>query len=342
MPSLNNLAIIAAAGSRKTEFVIDQALAQPDKRVLITTYTTQNQRQIVSRIEQRVGVVPSNIAIMGWFTFLLNEAARPYQNFVTNRVGHLKSLNFVGAKSRFASKTSLSFFFDSNRDMFRDGVSDFACIANEKSGGKVISRLESMFDHIYIDEVQDLCGYDLDFLDLLLRSSISVTVVGDPRQDTLATNNNMRNHKYKKNGLVNWFEEREAYCAIEERNFSHRCSQPLLDFADDLFPTMSRTTSKNTDVTSHDGVFVIPRDDVASYFAEYSPTVLRESKSYDTMGLPALNIGVSKGSTYERVLIFSTKTMLKYVKDRDLSKLKTNERLYVAVTRARFSAAFVE
>jgi DNA helicase-2/ATP-dependent DNA helicase PcrA len=69
MPSLNNLAIIAAAGSRKTEFVIDQALAQPDKRVLITTYTTQNQRQIVSRIEQRVGVVPSNIAIMGWFTF---------------------------------------------------------------------------------------------------------------------------------------------------------------------------------------------------------------------------------------------------------------------------------
>lgn len=342
MPSHNNLAIIAAAGSRKTEFVIDDALANPDKRILITTYTTHNQRQIVSRIEERLGIMPSNIVVMGWFSFLINEAARPYQNSVLRSVGRLQSLNFVGSKSRYAVKTSASYFLDTNDDMWRDGVADFACMANEKSGGKVIGRLESFFDHIYIDEVQDLCGYDLDFLDLLLKSRIAVTVVGDPRQDILATNRGLKNHKYKKAGLVSWFREREAYCRIEERNYSHRCSQPILDFADELFPDMSRTVSKNVEVTEHDGVFVIPRSEVENYIATHHPTILRESKSYDTNGFSAINIGVAKGSTYDRVLIFSTKTMLQYVEARDLTRLKTNERLYVAVTRAKQSAAFVK
>ena len=342
MPSHNNLAIIAAAGSKKTEYVIEQALSHPERRILITTYTTHNQQQIINRIEEQAGVIPSNIVIMGWFTFLINEAVRPYQNSVFGLVGHLQSLNFIGQKSRFAKKTESSYFFDTNHDIYRDGVSDFACLANEKSDGKVIRRLEGMFDHIYIDEIQDLCGYDLDFLNLLFKSSIAVTVVGDPRQDTLATNNSMRNHGYKKAGLVTWFTERSDYCQIEERNFSHRCSQPILDFADALFPAMAPTVTRADGETKHDGIFVIPRDQVAEYIETHSPMILRESKSYDTMGYPSINIGVSKGSTYDRVLIFSTKTMLAYVKDRDLTKLKTNERLYVAVTRARFSATFVD
>jgi DNA helicase II / ATP-dependent DNA helicase PcrA len=59
------------------------------------------------------------------------------------------------------------------------------------------------------------------------------------------------------------------------------------------------------------------------------------------MGLPAMNIGVSKGSTFDRVLIFPTKPMLKYIKSKDLAALPAPERLYVAVTRARYSVAFV-
>jgi hypothetical protein len=57
--------------------------------------------------------------------------------------------------------------------------------------------------------------------------------------------------------------------------------------------------------------------------------------------LAAINIGVSKGSTYERVLIFPTKPMQKYLETGDATKLKAPERLYVAVTRARYSVAFV-
>ncbi|MCE7031634.1 hypothetical protein LY625_03200 [Lysobacter sp. GX 14042] len=40
-------------------------------------------------------------------------------------------------------------------------------------------------------------------------------------------------------------------------------------------------------------------------------------------------------------MIFPTRPMVEYLKKRDPTKLKAPERLYVAVTRARFSVAFV-
>ena len=53
MPSPNNRAIIAAAGSRKTQYMIDEALAAPpDQRVLITTYTRENCDQIIRRLQR--------------------------------------------------------------------------------------------------------------------------------------------------------------------------------------------------------------------------------------------------------------------------------------------------
>lgn len=54
-----------------------------------------------------------------------------------------------------------------------------------------------------------------------------------------------------------------------------------------------------------------------------------------------MNIGVAKGSTFDRVLIFPTHPMLKYLDGGDPSELKAPERLYVAATRARHSVAFV-
>lgn len=54
-----------------------------------------------------------------------------------------------------------------------------------------------------------------------------------------------------------------------------------------------------------------------------------------------MNFGVAKGSTFERILIFPTEPMLNYLKDREPKALKSPEDLYVAVTRARFSVAFV-
>ena len=48
----DNVAILAAAGSRKTEHIVESALDVTDGCVFRTTYTNENQRQVVSRIEQ--------------------------------------------------------------------------------------------------------------------------------------------------------------------------------------------------------------------------------------------------------------------------------------------------
>lgn len=338
----DNVAILAAAGSRKTECVVDAALAATHGRVLVTTYTDENQRHIVRRIEQKVGVVPKHITVMGWFTFLITQCVRPYQRALTGQPFLIGGLNFKGRRNRFTPKTELRYFLDRQSDLYRDGVSDFAVQVNCKTEGAVVYRLERIFSHIFVDEVQDLVGYDLDVLDLLLSSRVGLTLVGDPRQHTFATNLSPRNRKYRGAGLVEWFREREDCCMLETRDYSFRCNQEVCDFADRVFPELPRTKSRDVPATGHDGVFTVPESLLPHYLQGSGPvTTLRHDKNADTLGLPATNIGVAKGSTHDRVIIFPTKPMLKFLEDGDPSKLKAPERLYIAVTRARFSVAFV-
>jgi DNA helicase-2/ATP-dependent DNA helicase PcrA len=254
----------------------------------------------------------------------------------------IKGLNFKGRRNRFTKKSNIKYFLDSNADMYRDGVSDFVVSLNEKAEGAVIGRLERIFAHIFIDEVQDLVGYDLDVLDLLLVSRIKLILVGDPRQHTFATNIGPRNKKYRGAELANWFAKRSDVCTLEPRNYSYRCNQAICDFADAIYPYLPATTSIDVAPTGHEGIFKVAEEDIPGYIAEHHPvTVLRHDKNVDTAGLPAMNIGIAKGSTFDRVMIFPTKPMLKYLEDGDETKLKAPEKLYVAVTRARFSVAFV-
>ncbi len=338
----NNVAILAAAGSRKTEEIVNSALAVTDGQVLITTYTNENQKQIVRRIQQKVGFVPPFITVMGWFSFLIAQCAKPYQRALTNEPLLINGLNFKGRRNRFTKKSNPRFFLDSNADLYRDSVSDFVVTLDKKVAGAVIGRLERIYTHIFVDEVQDLVGYDLDVVDLLMPSNINLLLVGDPRQHTLATNIGPRNKKYRGVGLADWFEERSAVCTLETRNHNYRCNQAICDFADAIFPNMPATTSVDVPATGHDGIFKIPRSEIAQYCSEYHPvTVLRHDKNFKTEGLSAMNIGVAKGGTFDRVVLFPTAPMLKYLEDGDPTKLKAPERLYVAVTRARFSVAFV-
>lgn len=338
----NNVAILAAAGSRKTEYIVDSALAVKSGRVLITTYTNENQRQITRRIEQKLGAIPSHISVIGWFSFLIGQCAKPYQRARLGQSFLIKGLSFVGSRHKYAKKSESRYFLDGNNDLYRDGVSDFVVALNSDVNGAVIRRLESIYTHIFVDEVQDFVGYDLDVLDILMASKIQVLLVGDPRQHTLSTNNGPRNKKYRGAGIRLWFEERSGVCDLQSREVSYRCNQAICDFADAIYPDMPRTQSFGVAETGHDGIFYVSPKRVLEYLEEYRDvTILRHDKNADTLGVPAMNIGISKGSTFDRVMIFPTKPMVEYLIKRDPSRLKAPERLYVAVTRARFSVAFV-
>lgn len=342
MPSPRSRAILAAAGSAKTQYILDQATADPTRKVLITTYTNENLAQIQQRLAGPSGLVPSHITLMTWFSFLVSQCARPYQRAVVNEPGYISGFNFVGSRNRYTPKSDPKrYFLDRNRDLYRDGVSEFACIAEQKTGGLVTGRLADMFDHIYVDELQDLAGYDLELLDLMFRGRTTVTAVGDPRQHTFSTNNSNKNKKHLGAGLQGWIQARQDCCALEVFDKCYRSNQAICDFADSLFPDLPRTTSLNTEMTGHDGVFEITQAEVPGYVATHQPIILRHNIAADTLGLVARNIGLSKGSTYDRVLIFPTKPMRKFLTTKDPADAGSVDNLYIAVTRARYSVAFV-
>lgn len=343
-PSHKNNIIIAAAGGRKTTFIIEEALRQKDKKILITTYTQENLDQIRTYLVERNGCIPNNITVLSWFTFLLRDGVWPYQNHILP-IQRVESLDFKTVRPPIVrgGQQNPSWYLNRGNYLYKDRVTEFVCDCNGRCNGLIISRLEKIYDHIYIDEMQDLVGWDQELVELLMQSSITVTLVGDPRQATYSTNNSRKNRAQKGRHMLTWINElvKRDLCHQEERKECFRCNQEICDFADALYPTLARTISKNGEKTGHDGIFIKKPEEIPEYFAEFNPKVLRWNKRADTMNLPAINIGLSKGRTYDRVLIFPTNPMKEYLVTREIERAGDLSKLYVAITRAKFSVAFV-
>lgn len=338
-----NRVIISAAGSGKTTSIVKEAISKPQSKIAIVTYTINNVSEIRKKFYELHGSIPTNVIIMSWFTFMLQECARPYSNFVYDK-HRIESIAFVNGRSaQFAKKNNTERYFFSENKIYTDKISEFALICNEKSNGLVISRLNAIFDNIYIDEVQDLAGYDLDLIELFLRSKINMLLVGDNRQATYSTNNSARNKKYQGDKIIDLFGlwVKQNLCEQDYLSQSYRCNQSICDLADRLYPEMPITLSQNREITGHDGIFLIPDSLIEQYISIYSPKILRYDKRTNCNGQCAINFGDSKGLTFPRVLIFPNNPIKEYLLTGDIEKVRgSRAKLYVAITRAKYSVAF--
>ncbi|WP_018923574.1 UvrD-helicase domain-containing protein [Salsuginibacillus kocurii] len=348
MKPLNNKVIIAAAGSGKSSDLVDKALYYNDKRIMITTFTIDNTKEIEKKFFDKLGYIPKNVVVQTWYSFLLRECVRPYQNLLYEKK-RIENIEFVnGQSTRYVAKKDIeNYYFRDGKYIYTDKLCDFIIEVNSISDGLVIDRIESIYDIVMIDEVQDLAGTDLDFLYLLLKSNIHNIIVGDNRQATYFTNNSRKNKKYRGQTIFDLFSEwrEEGLCSIEYKTDCFRCNQSICDIADSLYPEMPKTTSLNGGQTGHDGVFYIRSSEVFEYVKKYSPVVLRYDKR--TKNIPEifspLNFGKSKGLTFDRVLIYPNGPVNKFLKGdyEAISSPKTKAGLYVALTRARYSVTFV-
>lgn len=363
----SNKIIVASAGSRKTTYIVKEALSNPSDNILILTYTIDNINQIRNYITRENGYIPTNITILSWFSFLLQECVRPYQNFVYSdkRIETVYFPPDIGkfkVDRRFIKKTNIkSYFLVGGKYIINEHISEFSCLCNDKSSGKVIGRLEEIYTKVFIDEVQDISGYDFDIVELLLKSKIACYLVGDCRQATYFTTCSPKYKKYKGKNIINLFNDWQSkgLCSLMEKNDCYRSNQIICDFADGFYPNLTKTVSFNNDDTGHDGLFTINENQVFSYVEKHKPTILRWDKTTETFGLEAKNFGTTKGQTFERVLIFPTEGFKKYLSDGKLTKVtkKKNKKtqvvseeikdsfhlakFYVATTRAKHSVAFV-
>jgi DNA helicase II / ATP-dependent DNA helicase PcrA len=345
---LTNTVILAAAGSRKTTSIVDEALASTGDRVLVTTYTLDNLRQLRTYFERRCGCVPAHITLMTWYSFLVQHCVRPYQR----RAGlsrRVKGLYFdvvpPAVARRVPKKNRAQYYLTADARIYRDRTAEFAVDSNVATGGLTISRLEQIWSRMFVDEVQDLAGWDLDVLDALFASKLTITCVGDVRQATYATANTVKNGKYRGRGMWEWFQQRadQGTVGVTVRNESYRCNQAVCDFADGLYPDMPATKAVDVPATNHDGVVRVRPTEVEEYVREYCPVVMRYSRAVDVGNLNAINFGAAKGLTFDRVLIFPTKEMFRYF-DKGVGNAladATRAKFYVAITRARFSVGIV-
>lgn len=339
-----NEIIVAAAGGGKTTRIVRRAAADP-RRAALVTYTTNNVQELRARFYEIGAAIPAHVEIWSWYRFLLHELVRPYQLSLAKR--RIDGLHYVeGQSALYAKKSDIGRYFLSGggRLIYSDKISEFVLMLNEASGGAVVGRLAQRFSVIYVDEIQDMAGWDLDLLELLLRSGIEIVLVGDHRQATFRTNNSPKNKAFAGIKVIDMFrawEKAKLGELVFERE-THRCHQRIADLADAFFPSEPTTISKNDSDTGHDGVFVLSCALVEKYVERFSPQVLRLDRKTNCNDYPALNFGDSKGLTFDRVLIFPHKSGQTWLRSGDYKHVAGSvAKLYVGVTRARHSVAFV-
>lgn len=352
----NNKLTIAAAGSGKTTYLVEEALKQKEGKILITTYTQANEAEIRKKIIEKNKCIPQNVVVQTWFSFLLQHGVRPFQGVLfESKINGLILMNEQsGIKYYIKGKIPVYYsedkefeqhYFSKGLKIYSDKLSKFVFRCNEKTDGSVIDRISRIYSHIFIDEVQDLAGYDLELLKLFFDCPSSIQLVGDPRQGTYSTNSAPKNKQFKKANIVNFFTDRIDNLIKDESSLlvNYRCNEQICDLSNKLFPNFQSTTSGNKEETEHSGVFLIKEGDIDEYLDKFEPIQLRDNKKTTVNEkYRVMNFGEAKGLSFDRVLIYPTNPFIEWLKD-NKSELKETSRskLYVAITRARHSVAIV-
>ena len=358
--------MIAAAGSGKTTYLVKHALQHPNEQILLTTYTQANEAGIRAKFIGERGGVPPNVTVQTWFSFLLQHGVRPYQGALNDVLfeREIRGMLLVNEKSGlkyrngghpvyFAEGTDFErHYFSPTMKIYSDKIAKFVCKANKASSGEVIRRLSKIYSTILVDEVQDLAGNDLELLKLLFDSSMHVLLVGDPRQVTYLTHIEATNAKYKGGKIVEYVEsvKKESRPSIDATtlNISHRNGQKICSYSARLYPNFAPVcpctcVGCSHGASGHTGVFLVVKGDVGEYLQKYNPVQLRwSSRTPVDDRFPAMNFGESKGLEFERVLIYPTDDMIKWMRN-NASRLSDEARakFYVGLTRAKFSVSIV-
>jgi DNA helicase-2/ATP-dependent DNA helicase PcrA len=345
-----NTATLAVAGARKTQSIVDAcSQGDPTNRRLVVTYTVTGQRDLESRLRE---ACPTALPyVCGWYAFLLRHWVRPFLPLLYQG-RRLGGLNFDGlpamTKRGIIIATGPDRYLDEQSRAYKRFLSKLALDVADAAEGAVTTRLQRMYDEIYVDEVQDVTGYDLDVLERLLQTTSTIRLVGDLRQSVFDTNpQDPRHKKYRGLKMRDWFAEQETAgrLKVEHSSTTWRSIQSVATFSDTLFdPALGFPPSRSaqTKQSDHGGVFAIAPEHVASYIERYQPACLRHASTTVIPGdVFGTNFGVSKGLTHERVLVFTTGPMRTFLTKKTLLADRSACGLYVGVTRAIYSVAFV-
>lgn len=361
----NNFCYIAAAGAGKTTYIIEEAKKAVDNdgtnHVLIITLTIKNQDNITEKIRALPFQIAKRIHVSGWYKFLLRYIIRPYKGDVipelydrdvsmlwseANQTRKIGNRNFF----RYASNDKKAKYLKDWK-IYKNYLSEFAYECIQANPTTSLCRLNKIFSHIFIDESQDMAGYDFDVIASIFKSSIQLITVGDPRQHTYSSNNLRHNKKNYVGRLDKFIEDQvkkkivNVHIDATTLSVSHRCTKEICDLASLVYnglpPTLPCScevcqTRKNNYKGGICCVYWVPEDTISSFINEFSPITLVHDKRTRTHPSikSKINMGESKGIECNSCLIYPTAKMLNFLKKGSELSPTEKARLYVAITRA--------
>lgn len=362
---------IAGAGSGKTHKIITEAIEaiKAGGRVLVVTYTTNNQAELRARFVELYGTSSQQFVVKGLFSFYLEEMVRPYQSEVfpdrittisfTENNPHLipGTTHYIegrAEKSEDGSINPLHYLTPCKTKAYSGLLAKLATLIAKLSKDAPAKRLKEIYQKVFFDEVQDLVGWDYDVIKSLNKVMVSsICCVGDFRQTIYTTT---FGHKAPQTP------QQKVDCFVKEMKFekhsmpkNRRSIQEICDLSDTIHPGMYVKTVSGVDsvrdvISHHHGIFVVKQTQVSDYLAAFQPQVLRWSSTTGTGYLPGNLIcqtfGSCKGLGFDRVLVILPEKHLKFLggnaKAFDMDKTEeSRNKLYVAITRARYSLAFL-
>ncbi|KTC00392.1 RNA helicase [Pseudomonas syringae ICMP 11168] len=362
---------VAGAGSGKTHKIITDAIdvIKTGGRVLVVTYTTNNQAELRARFVELYGTSSEQFIVKGLFSFYLDDMVRPYQSAVfpdrittisfTENNPHLipgQTYSILGRAERLNDGTinPLHYLTACKTKAYSGLLAKLAALVAKLSKDAPAKRLKEIYQKVFFDEVQDLVGWDYDVIKSLSKVMVdSICCVGDFRQTIYTTT---FGHKAPQTPLqkVDYFVGKMKF---EKHSMpkNRRCIQEICDLADAIHPglyekTVSGVEKVPDELSNHYGTFVVKQSQVSDYLKAFQPQVLRWSSTTGTGYLPddliCYTFGSCKGLGFDRVLVIPPDKHLKFIGgnttmfDKDKTEESRNK-LYVAVTRARYSLAFL-
>lgn len=369
---MNNRVIFAAAGNGKTYGICRSAReyiknTDDKKFVLLLTYTNEGAKSLeIEYKKQNYGVTDPQIEIRTWYSFILSEFIKPYQRKlklkykdhkeeleVTLPENYIKSIAFYETKEkpRWYKSLHIQYYLNSAGDIRKDDTSGLAYVCIQHSDGRVLERLESIYSCIFIDELQDYAGWDLELFKILFKSSIKITCVGDYKQATFRTNSSTKNRQYRDDKIKDFFTDlsKKNICTLEFNNETRRFGDDICSYANTIFKDdVASQLVPNYEVLDrreeNTGIYLIDNKYLFKYCSYYKPVILRynvDSKINFNHNCRVYNYGASKGATFNRTVVVPVRTVLPFVlEEKEITSAQTKAKFYVACTRARYSVVF--
>ena len=362
---------IAGAGSGKTHKIITEAIEviEAGGRVLVVTYTTNNQAELRARFVELYGASSERFVVKGLFSFYLEDMVRPYQSEVFP--DRIATISFTENNPHLIAGTT--YYIDGRAEKLEDGtinplhyltscktqaysglLAKLATLIAKLSKDASAKRLKEIYQRVFFDEVQDLVGWDYDVIKSLNKVMVdSICCVGDFRQ-TIYTTTFGHKAPQTPQQKIDYFVEKMRFVKHSMPK-NRRCIQEICDLSDTIHPglydkTISSVEQVPDEISHHHGIFIVKQSQVSDYLSAFQPQVLRWSSTTGTGYLPSdlrcYTFGSCKGLGFDRVLVILPDKHLKFVSGnvKVFDKDKTDEsrnKLYVAITRARYSLAIL-